>query len=155
MQLLPTFVAVLCMCNAISLGSVNSPSSDAEDVVHWTMQTGKPGEIKADLAQLLNLAHHDLAIRERAFSALGETHLIATSPETGDLRKEGFIIISRISQTNGAAIIWRASLSGQLVMAVLVHPINGVSVLPVEKQTGEFLAEKEYFRRKMRELQAK
>jgi hypothetical protein len=119
--------------------------------VRWAINTGKPGEIKADLAELLSLGHHDITIRERAFTELGETHLIAASPETRGVVNGGFVIISRISQKDGAAMIWRGSLSGQLLMALLVHPAEGVSVLPVEAQVGEFLAEREYFRRKMRQ----
>ena len=136
-------------------GSVNAPSGDADDVVNWAINTGRPGEIKTDLAELLNLAHHSVPIRERAFTAVGETHLLAASLETGGVVNEGFVIISRISQKDGTAIIWRGSLSGQLLMAVLVDPAKGISVLPVEAQVGEFLAEREYFRRKMRESQGK
>src|SRR2546421_7612083 len=84
--------AIICICRA----SVVPSPSDARDLIDWATRTGKTSVLQTTVVNMLNLGHSALPIRERAFHALQETHLISVPRDIGVLN-QSFIVIVRIS----------------------------------------------------------
>ena len=128
-----------------------SATTTSQDLVAWIRQTGKPSVLRAGVAELLNLGSRPIAVQERAFKIGEQTHLLGVSVESHS--EKMFMFIIRISDADNTAMIWGGTDTGKLSRALFVDPSQGIIRLRVEEQIGEFLAEREFFRRKMRETQ--
>jgi hypothetical protein len=126
-------------------------SRDARDLMEWTTETGVRSILGNPVFELLHLARTETAVYERSFRVRSESHLILAPVEsTSD---NPFMVIVRMSHLDNTAMVWRGSASGELVAAWFIDPSEGVIKLSREEQIGEFIAEKEFFRRKIREIE--
>lgn len=146
------FSALLCFLGTDGLGSVSQPSEEVDDLVNWVLNTGKQTVLRKNVASIMGVAAEDIMVAERGFRTVGDktTHVIGARHGNGPAGIE-FFFFARIREEDGSGTIWRSTPFGKLQTSILLDPVDGVQLLSNEAQLGEFLSEKEYFRRKMRE----
>jgi len=151
------FSALLCFSRTGGFSSVPQPKEEeVDDLVRWVLATGKPTVLRKNVASIMGVAVEDIMVAERGFRTIGDktTHVIGARPGNGSAGIE-FFFFARIVEEDGSGTIWRSTPSGKLQTSIRLDPEEGVQLLSNEAQLGEFLSEKEYFRRKMREVRSK
>jgi hypothetical protein len=133
--------------------SVSPPAQNVDDVIDWVVRTGKSVPLKKDVASVMGVATEDITIKERGFRSRGEsiTHVVGVRPGPGPGGIDLYFF-ARVIEADGSGVIWLSTAFGKLERTIFIDPEEGVKLLSNEDQLGEFLSEREYFRRKMREL---
>jgi hypothetical protein len=133
--------------------SISAPDERIDDLIGWVLQTGRSVPLKKDIAVLMGVAAEDIMVKERGFRIRGEsiTHVVGVRPGHRQGRIDLYFF-ARVIEADGSGVIWVSSPSGKLERTVFMDPEEGFKLLSNEDQLGEFLSEREYFRRKMREV---
>jgi hypothetical protein len=130
--------------------SISAPGEGIDDLIGWVLQTGRSVPLKKDIAVLMGVAAEDITVKERGFRIRGEsiTHVVGVRPGQGGI---DLYFFARVIEADGSGVVWLSSPSGKLERTIFMDPEEGFKLLSNEDQLGEFLSEREYFRRKMRE----
>lgn len=154
MRIIPRLIAAVAVLFSagVNRGSTSLQSHEPDDLVKWVLQTGTPSILRARVAVQLGAGDQDVSVIERGMRVIGDktTHVIGVRLGP-DLSVVDFIFLARIIEEDGSGIIWKSSALGELQSTIVMNPDGGVERISNDTQLGEFLAEREYFRRKMRE----
>jgi hypothetical protein len=152
----PFWCAIVIMAwfhaEPICFSSVSTPNQSVDDLIGWVIQTGRVVPLKKDVAIAMGVAAEDIRVKERGFRITGEslTHVVGVRPGVGPGGIDLYFF-ARVMESTGSGVIWLSSSYGKLLRTIFIDPSEGVKILSNEDQLGEFLSEREYFRRKMRE----
>ena len=122
----------------------SAPQPQLAQVVDWVLTTGVQTVVRANITRAAGLGKSDVAVRERAFRVQGRqyTDVAAVATELRDL-----VILARVNESDGSAIVWRTSSSGKLVGTVsFIPPAEPTLIEPSPVHNAQFEALKHYFR---------
>jgi hypothetical protein len=145
------FIALPLLLLNTAFSSVPQPTGKVDELVVWVLETGKQTVLRKDIAAIMGFASDDIVVSERGFRIEGERtiHIIGARQGTGP-GGIAFFFLARVTGDGQAGVIWKSSAAGELQISMLLDPEAGVKLLSNKEEIGEFLAEKEFFRRKMR-----
>jgi hypothetical protein len=113
-------------------------------LIDWVRKTGVVTVVRGNVANQMQLGNDDVPVRERGFRSIsgGITHVFAVGSEP---RFANVVVIARVDETTGDAIVWSTSASGQLEFTVKVDPKVGAQRIINSPNEADFVAEKKYF----------
>jgi len=108
--------------------------------------------MRARVATSLGVGDQDISVTERGLRVIGEetTHVIGVRLGP-DLTTVDFIFLAQVIEEDGSGIVWKCSALGQLQNTIVMSPDGEIKRISNDTRLGEFLAEREYFQRQLRE----
>ena len=115
----------------------------------WVRETGHLTVVRGPVLRAMDLPDVDLQVRQRAFRGPGEvlTHVCGVAVERG---QQDLLFFAATDESDGSAVVWRASVAGELLRTVRFVDGIATSVSDAEFDVA-FRREVEYFLRKMRD----
>lgn len=138
------FVSCISLCPASvpDLSHRAAPKEELSPLVDWVIATGVVTVVRSHIARAAGLGEADIRVRERGFHTPGRryTELCAVATQLGDA-----VIIGRVDEATGSAIVWRTSRTGRLEAAILfVPPAEPTQVFTSAEHIAEFEKSKRY-----------
>ncbi|HEY5075068.1 MAG TPA: hypothetical protein VII34_10260 [Pyrinomonadaceae bacterium] len=144
--------ATILLTADVNRGSTSTQAHEPDELVKWVFETGKPAIMRARVATSLGVGDQDISVTERGLRVIGEetTHVIGVRLGP-DLTTVDFIFLAQVIEEDGSGIVWKCSALGQLQNTIVMSPDGEIKRISNDTRLGEFLAEREYFQRQLRE----